>query len=404
LTESDGRALSGVRVLDFTRVLAGPFCTMMLADLGADVIKVEDPARGDETRQWGPPWAGEGDVAQSAYFLSVNRNKRSLTLNLKSSEGQAIARRLAAQSHIVTENFKPGQMGRFGLGYADLSALNPALVYGSITGYGQTGPYSDRPGYDFVIQAMSGLMSITGPVEGSPSKIGVALSDVIAGLFASSSILAALRHSERTGQGQHLDIALMDTQIAALVNVASNYLVSGQTPGRYGNQHPNIVPYQSFRASDGEFALAVGNDRQFAQLCALIEQPELADDPRFATNPARVHNRETLIPLLQAVFASRAAAEWVDGLLALGIPSGPINDVAAALEDSHVQARGLIQETTLANGEALRMVGPPVPFSATPAEVRLPPPALGQHTDDILREVLNINDATIAAYRTEGIL
>lgn len=396
--------LSGVRVLDFSRVLAGPLCTMLLADMGADVIKVEDPVFGDETRHWGPPWAGSGPDAASAYFLSVNRNKRSLTLNLKSDEGRALARRLAARSHIVVENFKPGQMARFGLGYDDLSTDNRALVYCSISGFGQTGPYADRPGYDFVIQGMSGLMSITGPVEGEPHKVGVALVDVIAGQFALSSILAALRHAEHTGQGQQLDVALFDTQLAALVNVASNALVSGKTPGRYGNAHPNIVPYQSFQALDGEFTVAVGNDRQFAILCEVLGQREWAAEARFATNAARVQHRQALIPLLQAQFLTRTVDAWVEALLALGIPCGPINSVSAALDDPHVAARGLVHEVTLPNGEATRLVGPPVPFSATPAGVRLPPPALGQHTDAILRDELGIDEDTLSAYHSEGIL
>jgi len=394
--------LSGLRVLDFSRVLAGPFCTMLLADLGADVIKVEHPARGDDTRAWGPPWLGEGDDAQSAYFLSVNRNKRSLTLDIKTPGGQDLARRLAAKSHVVVENFKAGQMASFGLGYDDLRAINPALVYCSITGFGQTGPYRDRPGYDYVIQAMSGLMSITGPEDGPPYKVGVAISDVFAGLFAATSILAAVRHSERTGQGQSIDVALLDAQIAALVNVASNFLVSGQTPPRFGNQHPNIVPYQTFSASDGEFVVAVGNDGQFARLCAVIGRPDLRDDPRCATNPARVEHRAWLIPLLQAVFARRPAAEWVDRLLAAGIPAGPINTIPAALGDPHVAARGLVHEIDLQAGEVLRLIGPPVRMAPDAAEVRTPPPRLGEHTDEVLRDVLGLDAEAIAAYRAAG--
>lgn len=396
--------LAGVRVLDFSRVLAGPFCTMLLADMGADVVKIEDPAHGDETRHWGPPWAGSGPGAMSAYFLSVNRNKRSLTLNLKRDEGRAIARRLAAQSQIVVENFKPGQMQRFGLSYEDLSTLNPALVYCSITGFGQTGPYADRPGYDFVIQGMSGLMSITGPVEGPPYKVGVALADVIAGQSALAAVLAALRHAERTGRGQQVDVALLDTQLAALVNVASNYLVSGKTPARYGNEHANIVPYQSFAAADGEFTVAVGTDRQFAALCGLLGHAEWCADPRFAINAQRVQNRAALIPLLQATFAQRTVHEWVDALLALGIPAGPINTVAAALDDPHVQARGLVRDVALEDGATVQMVGPAVPLSQTPAAVRLPPPALGQHTDAILCDELGIDADTVAAYHAAGIV
>ena len=384
-----------MRVLDFTRVLAGPFCTMILADMGADVIKVESLG-GDETRQWGPPFDAHG---RSAYYLSVNRNKRSLTLNLKSQRGREIARQLAAQSHILVENFKPGGMAAFGLGYDDLRSLNPALVYASITGFGQTGPYSERPGYDFVVQAMSGLMSITGEKDGAPSKVGVAIADVIAGLFAATSLLAALRHAEQTGQGQQLDISLLDSQIAALVNVASGALVSGATPARYGNAHPSIVPYQTFRAADAEFALAVGNDRQFAQLCQLIDYPEWAVDPRFATNPARVQNRDLLVEMLSTIFITRPAAEWVERMLERGIPAGPLNTVSQILADPHVQARGLVQEIDL-----LRLVGSPVGFSQTPPTVRTPPPDLGEHTDAILHERLGLSDAEIDMYRNSGII
>ncbi|MEP7294362.1 MAG: CaiB/BaiF CoA-transferase family protein, partial [Chloroflexota bacterium] len=356
---------------------------------------VESP-EGDETRQWGPPFDSRG---RSAYYLSVNRNKRSLTLNLKSDAGREIARELAKQSQIVVENFKPGGAAAFGLGYDDLHALNPALVYASITGFGQTGPYSERPGYDFIVQAMSGLMSITGETGGAPSKVGVAIADVIAGMFAATSILAALRHAERTGTGQHLDISLLDSQIAALVNVASGALVSGTTPARYGNAHPSIVPYQTFRASDAEFALGVGNDRQFAQLCQLIERPTWADDPRFATNPARVQNRQELVDLLGEVFITRPAAEWVERALERGIPAGSLNTISQILDDPHIQARGLIHEI-----DSLRLVGPPIGFSQTPPTVRTPPPDLGEHTDAILREQLGMSDAEIEAHRVNGVI
>lgn len=392
--------LGGIRVLDFTRVLAGPFCTMQLADMGADVIKVEDPHFGDETRHWSPPSAANGD---SAYYLGVNRNKRGITLNLKSAEGQAIARQLAAKSHIVVENFKVGGMDSFGLSYESLTALNPALVYASITGYGQTGVYKDRPGYDFVIQAMSGMMSITGEPDGKPLKVGVAIADVIAGLFASTSILAALRHAEATGQGQHVDIALFDTQIAALVNIVSGALISEQTPKRYGSAHPSIVPYQPFDAADQPFALAVGNDRQFAALCALIEHPEWATDARFDTNSARVENREVLVQLLSDIFATRSAAEWVEALLAAGIPVGSLNTVTQMLQDPQVEARGLVQEVDL--GDALiKMIAPPIGFSHTPSSIRTPPPKHGEHTEMILRELLGLESAEVDELRQKGVI
>lgn len=396
--------MAGVRVLDFSRILAGPFCTMLLGDLGADVIKVEQPGVGDGTRQWGPPWYETGAAAFSAYYASINRNKRSVTLNLKTEAGRVLARELAARCQVVVENFRAGQMAEFGLGYDDLRAHNPALVYCSITGFGQTGPYRDRPGYDYVIQAMSGLMSITGEPDGSPTKVGVAISDVIAGLFASSAILAAVRHAERTGQGQYLDVALLDTQIAALVNVVSNYLVSGETPPRLGNQHPNIVPYQTFRAADREFVLACGSDAQFARLCAIIGRPDLQADERFATNPARVRHRAALIPILDAIFVQRPANEWVEALLAADIPAGPIYDIPAALADPQVQARGLVADAPDMPGDPLKLIGPPVQCWPNPATVRRPPPALGQHTAEVLREVLGLDEATLAVYRAQGVL
>ena len=394
--------LTGIRILDFSRVLAGPFATMLLADLGAEVLKIES-LQGDDTRQWGPPWYGAGDDRQSAYFLSVNRNKRSLALNLKTAEGQAIARRLAAESQLLIENFKPGGMDSFGLGYEALSAVHPSLVYASLTGYGQSGPYAEQPGYDFVIQGQSGMMSITGPADGEPHKLGVAISDVIAGLFAAVSMLGALRHAEASGQGQRLDIALFDTSIAALVNVVSNALVSRQPTARYGNAHPSIVPYQPFTASDRSFTVAVGNDRQFAALCRIAGHPEWAADPRFASNPARVEHRDALIALLDPVFRQRAADAWVSELLAAGVPSGPINDVAAVLDDPQVAARGLIHEVDLL-GDTLRLIGPAVGFSATPPAVYAPPPLLGEHSDAILRERLGLSDGEIARLRAGGVI
>ncbi|MBK9125362.1 MAG: CoA transferase [Chloroflexi bacterium] len=379
-------SLEGVRVLDFSRVLAGPYCTMLLGDLGADVVKVESP-QGDETRQWGPPWAGDGPDRQSAYYLSVNRNKRSIVLNLKDPDGQRIARALAVRAQIVVENFKPGQMARFGLDYDTLRADNPAVVYASITGYGQTGPYADRPGYDHVIQAMSGLMSITGPPDGPGYKVGVAVADVFTGLFALSAILDALRDAERTGQGRHLDLALLDSQLSALVNVASAALVSGQTPRRYGNAHATIVPYQNFDAADAPFALAVGNDGQFAALCRILDRPDLASDPRFATNPARVTHRDALIAELAPAFASRPAAYWVEACLAAGIPAGPVNTVTQALESEHAAAHHLVRDVTLGNGTPIRSVASPL-LPDAPGAIRYPPPLLGQHTSEVLGEWL----------------
>jgi crotonobetainyl-CoA:carnitine CoA-transferase CaiB-like acyl-CoA transferase len=394
-SEAEGRplALTGVRVLDFTRVLAGPFCTMLLGDMGADVIKVEAP-RGDDTRHWGPPWLGEGKNRQSAYYLAVNRNKRSLVLNLKSPEGQAIARDLANQSHILVENFKPGQMAEFGLAYDTLKQNHPALVYASITGFGQTGRYRDIPGYDHVIQAMSGLMSITGSPNGEPYKVGVAVTDVLTGMFTLSGILAALRQAEHKGQGQYLDLALLDSQLAGLVNIASGALISGQTPPRYGNAHPNIVPYQTFTASDGDFVLNVGNDGQFAHLCAIIDRIEWLEDLRFATNPQRVAHRHLLIPMLESIFRTRTASDWVERLVAHGIPAGAITSVTTALNDPHVRERNLIRETTLSNGETLPYVASPL---QPPGDVRYPPPALGEHTDEILRDVLGYTSEVIQA-------
>lgn len=406
--------LDGVRVLDFSRVLAGPFCTMILGDLGADVIKVERPGRGDDTREWGPPWSGEGEAAQSAYYLCANRNKRSITLNLKAEAGRDLARRLAAQSHVVVENFVPGQMAGFGLGYDDLSALNPALVYCSITGFGQSGPYRDRPGYDYVIQAMSGLMSITGPAEGEPVKVGVAISDVIAGLFAATSILAALRHAERTGQGQHLDLALLDTQIAALVNVASNYLVSGEAPARTGNQHPNIVPYQTFRAADGEFVLAVGNDAQFARLCRVLGVPELAEDERYATNAARVAHREEVVGTVARLVAAWRRDELVAACSAAGVPATPVLTLPEAFADPQARARGSVVTGVRPDGTAVPMVASPLWFASRadggdlglrPDEGAAPvPPALGEHSLEVLTRDLGMPEDEALRLAEEGVV
>jgi len=375
--------LHGVRVLDLSRVLAGPYCTMVLGDLGADVIKVEPP-EGDETRAWGPPFA-EGE---SAYYLCVNRNKRGMVVDLKTDEGQAALRALARKCDVLVENFRPDTLARYGLDYETLRAQDPRLVYCSISGFGQTGSLRDRPGYDFMIQAMGGLMSVTGEPDGEPMKVGVAVADLFAGQYAVIAILVALQARERSGEGQHIDIALFDAQLGWLANVASNYLISGNLPQRYGNAHPNIVPYQSFVAADGWFALAVGNDRQFARLCELIGKAEWGSDERFATNAARVIYRDELIALLEPIFALLRVDEWLSALEAADIPCGPINTLDKVFSEPQVSAREMLITMEHPTIGDLPLVGSPLKFSQTPVEYRLPPPRLGEHTDEILRELL----------------
>ena len=391
-------ALDDLRVLDLSRVLAGPYCTMLLADYGADVIKVEEPGSGDSTRGWGPPWVGD----QSAYYLSANRNKRGITVNLKSPQGIAIIHKLAAVSDVVIENFKPGALARMQLDYPALAALNPRLVYCSLTGYGQTGPYRDRPGYDFIIQAQGGIMSITGPEEGEPAKVGVAIADITTGLFAATAILAALHERQTSGQGQYIDVALLDSQIAWLANVAHNYLATGVAPGRYGNAHPSIVPYETFPTADGYVAVGIGTDEQYRKFCVLAGRPDLYDDDRFRTNAARVMHRAVLIPLLREIFRTRPAAEWIDLLLGIGVPVGPINDVATAIEDAQVQARGMVQEIDHPTAGRVKVLGPVAKLSRTPATVRRAPPPLGWDTDEVLRDLLGYSDEDIAALRVAG--
>jgi formyl-CoA transferase len=388
-------ALTGVRVLDLARVLAGPYCTQLLGDYGAEIIKVEEPGVGDSTRAWGPPWVGD----QSAYYLCANRNKRSIAVNLKSPAGQEIIRRLAMISDVVVENFRPGALARLGLDYDALAALNPRLIYCSITGYGQTGPYRDRAGYDFIIQAQGGLMSITGPAEGEPYKVGVAIADITTGLFAATSILAALHERERSGRGQAIDMALFDSQIAWLANVGQNVLVTGAWAPRFGNAHPSIVPYQSFCASDGHVAVGLGTDEQYRKFCQAIARADLWQDERFRTNERRVENRRALIPLLEEIFLTRTVNAWIDLLLAIGAPVGPINDTAAALADPHVQARSMIQEIEHATQGTIRLLGPVAKFSRTPARIDQPPPTLGQHTGEVLRTLLGYTDAEIDELR-----
>jgi len=371
--------LQGIRVLDLSRVLAGPYCTMVLGDLGADVIKVESP-EGDETRGWGPPFA-EGE---SAYYLCVNRNKRSIVVDFKTAEGRDILSRLIRQSDVLVENFRPDSLARFSLDFESASALNPNLIYCSITGFGQTGPLRDKPGYDFMIQAMGGLMSFTGEPDGEPMKVGVAVADLFAGQNAVIAILAALQARRQTGKGQHLDISLFDSQLSMLANVASNYLVSGNLPKRYGNAHANIVPYQSFKASDGWFVIAVGNDKQFASLCDFIGKPELSSDSRFATNSSRVQNRDTLLALLKPVFLTKTVNEWLS-LIGDAFPCGPINNFEQVFSMPQVNAREMLvhmQHPTIGD---LPLVGLPLKFSDTPVEYKLPPPRLGEHTEEVLK-------------------
>jgi len=389
--------LQNIRVLDLSRVLAGPYCTMLLGDYGADVVKVEVPGRGDDTRQWGPPFAG----GESAYYLSVNRNKRSITVNLKSPEGQDVIRRLASRADVLVENFEVGALERFGLDFEQIQAITPRLVYCSITGYGQDGPYRDRPGYDFIVQAEGGLMSITGEPDAQPVKVGVAIADIMAGMFACNAILAALHHREQTGQGQYIDISLFDSQLAWLANVGQNYLVSGNAPKRYGNAHANIVPYQTFAASDGWIALAVGNDSQFKKFCEVGGCPELAADERFATNPARVENRVALIEKLSTIFSRRTRAEWLVLLEQAKIPHGAINSVPQALSHPQAIAREMVQSVPHPTAGEVKLVAPPVKFSSTPAQIRRYPPLLGEHTEEVLRE-LGFGEGDVARLRDTG--
>ncbi len=408
-------ALAGVRVLDLSRVLAGPWCTQTLADLGADVIKVERPASvghpgGDDTRGWGPPFlkdrAGR-DTSEAAYYLGCNRNKRSITIDLAQAEGQTLIRRLAAGCDVLVENFKVGDMARYGLDAATLLAAQPRLVYCSITGFGQTGPYRDRAGYDYAVQGLGGLMSVTGERDdrpgGGPQKVGVAVADLFTGLYATIAIQAALRHRDATGQGQHIDMALLDTQVAMLANLGANYLVTGTSPQRAGNAHQNIVPYQVFEAADGHLILAVGNDGQFARFCVVADRPELARDERFVRNADRVRHREALVPLLAELLLRRSKQQWLSALQAAKVPCGAINDLAEVFADPQVQARDMAVPVPHPYTDTLRLVASPMKLSATPVQVRHAPPLLGQHTDEVLAE-LGLDDAERARLRERGVV
>jgi crotonobetainyl-CoA:carnitine CoA-transferase CaiB-like acyl-CoA transferase len=408
-------ALAGVRVLDLSRVLAGPWCTQTLADLGAEVIKVERPTDGehpggDDTRGWGPPFLPdrEGrDTAEAAYFLGANRNKRSITIDIAHPEGQALVHRLAAGCDVLVENFKVGDMARYGLDAATMCARYPRLVYCSITGYGQTGPYRDRAGYDYAIQGLGGLMSVTGERDdlpgGGPQKVGVAVADLLTGMYATVAILAALRHRDTTGQGQAIDMALLDTQVAMLANLGANYLVTRKAPRRAGNAHQNIVPYQVFEVADGHLILAVGNDGQFQRFCAVAGCPELAQDPRFASNAGRVRHRELLVPLLEPVLRRRARGDWLAALEAAKVPCGPINDLADVFADPQVQARGMAVPVTHPLADGLQLVASPMKLSRTPPQLLRPPPLLGQHTDEVLAE-LGLDAAERQRLREQGVL
>ena len=405
------KLLDGVRVLDLSRILAGPWATQVLADFGADVIKVERPGVGDDTRTWGPPYLqdAEGrDTRESAYYLCANRGKRSVAIDFTTAEGQALLRELVMQCDVLVENYKVGGLKKYGLDFTSLQAINPRLVYCSITGYGQDGPYAQRAGYDAAIQAIGGLMSVTGEPDGAPGagpqKVGVAATDLMTGMYAATAILAALRHAERTGVGQQIDLALLDTQVAWLANQASNYLVGGVVPTRQGTAHPNIVPYQVMPAADGYFMLAVGNDGQFARLCEVIGEPQLASDPRYATNNARVAHREELVPYLQQRLRTRPAGQWLEALEKAVVPANPVNRIDQVFDDPQVQARGLRIELPHAGGGSVPMVRNPLKFSATPLQYRQAAPVLGQHTREVLDEVLSIDDARLQALQAQGVV
>lgn len=404
-------ALSHLRVLDLSRVLAGPWAGQIFGDLGAEVIKVERPGRGDDTRSWGPPFLHDDQgrpTAESAYFLSTNRNKKSVTIDITREQGQKLVRELGCQCDVVLENYKVGALQRYGLDYPSLAALNPKLIYCSITGFGQQGPYAHRPGYDFLIQGMGGLMSLTGHGDdqpgGGPMKVGVALTDITTGLYAAISVLAALAHRERSGEGQYIDMALLDVQVACLANQAMNYLTSGQAPGRLGNAHPNIVPYQDFPTADGDIILTIGNDQQFARFCAVAGRPEWAGDERFATNAARVAHRQTLIPLIRQTTVMRTTDQWLTLLEEAGVPGGPINDLARVFDDPQVQARGLRIDMPHPAKAALPLVGSPMRLSRTPVSYRRAPPRLGEHTREILAERLGLTDSDLDRLSGAGVI
>ena len=405
------KALDHLRVLDLTRVLAGPWCTQLLSDLGADVIKIERPGAGDDTRAWGPPYLKDAqgrDTSEAAYYLSANRGKRSATVDISQPDGQRLLRTLAAQSDVVVENYRVGQLAKYGLDYASLAAINPRLIYCSITGFGQSGPYADRAGYDFIIQAMGGFMSITGERDdlpgGGPQKAGVAVSDLMTGMYATVAILAAVAQRERTGAGQYIDLALLDTMVSMLANMNMNYLTSGKAPVRAGNAHQNIVPYQVFAAADGHVVIAVGNDSQYAKFCVVAGRPELATDVHYAKNADRVRNRGVLVPLLEAVVREKPVAFWTEALEAAGVPCGPINSIAQALADPQIHHRGLRVDLPHPLAGRVPLVGNPIRMSASSGAYLRPPPLLGEHTEEVLRELCGLGDRDIAGLKQRGIV
>lgn len=404
-------ALSHLRVLDLTRVLAGPWCTQTLADLGAEVIKIERPGAGDDTRQWGPPFAKDAQgqaTTEAAYYLAVNRNKKSITLDISSAEGQSLVKRLLTHCDVLVENYKVGQLAKYGLDYQSLKNLKPDLIYCSITGFGQTGPYAQRAGYDFIVQGMGGFMSVTGEREdlpgGGPQKAGVAIADLFTGAHAAIAVLAALTHRDRTGEGQWLDLCLLDTQVAMMANMATNYLATGQPPQRWGNAHPNIVPYEAFKVADGWLIIACGNDSQFRKLMEVAGQPALAQDERFATNPQRVRHRDVLLPLLKPMFLRMTRAEWIAQLERAGVPCGPINDLDDVFQDPQVQARQMKLDLPHPMAGQVSVPASAIKMSATPVEYRLPPPLLGEHTESVLRELAGLELHDIQRLRQKQVI
>ncbi|MER1939228.1 CaiB/BaiF CoA-transferase family protein [Castellaniella sp. FW104-16D08] len=403
--------LQGVRVLDLTRVLAGPWATQIFADMGADVIKVERPGRGDDTRGWGPPFLKDAqgqDTALAAYFLAANRGKKSVTINIATPAGADLVRRLAQHCDVVLENYKVGDMRRYGLDYAALSAVNPRLVYCSITGFGQSGPYRERAGYDFIIQGMGGLMSVTGPKEGQegagPCKVGVPIADLMTGMYASSAILAALLHRNKTGEGQYIDMALLDVQVGFLANQNMNYLASGKSPRRMGNAHPNIVPYQTFNTADGAMNLGVGNDGQFAKFCRVAGLEALVTDPLYATHSARIDHRDTLVPIVAQRMLAHTSQYWSDALNAAGVPCGSVNTIAEVFQDPQVQSRGMKVSLPHPVAGHVDLVANPIKFSKTPIQYEAPPPALGEHTEAVLAQLLGLADKELEALKAQGVV